>query len=347
MSIITYQYRIKDSTAGATLSRMASAVNFVWNFCNEVSMLATHRDKRWLSAFDLIKLTVGTSKELGILTDTQSEICREYAIRRKQCKKFRLAWRSKKRSLGWIPFTGRCVKVVEDSVTYNGHAFRFWLSRPLGGPIKTGSFTQDARGRWFVNFQCKVGGPGRPTGQEEIGIDLGLTNQLWCSDQDTPCSRANLTKAYASQLALLQRAGKQRRAKALHAKIGNARKDWAHKTTIAIIRRARLVAVGNVSSTKLSKTRFAQSVYDAAWHQLRACLRYKAIRLGVLYCEVNEAFSSVTCSVCHKRTGPSGLRALGVRVFTCTNCGTVQQRDRNSAQNILRLGRQTLLKGIP
>ena len=110
-SLLTYRYRIKDATSGKHLLHMASAVNFVWNYCNEISMLAAHRDKRWLSAFDLIKLIAGTSKDLGIHTDTQSEICREYATRRKQHKAFRLAWRSKKRSLGWIPFKGRCVRV--------------------------------------------------------------------------------------------------------------------------------------------------------------------------------------------------------------------------------------------
>jgi hypothetical protein len=56
MSTLTFQYRIKDSTSGTTLVRMASAVNFVWNYCNEVSTLAAHRDKHWLSAVDLIQL---------------------------------------------------------------------------------------------------------------------------------------------------------------------------------------------------------------------------------------------------------------------------------------------------
>ena len=81
--------------------------------------------------------------------------------------------------------------------------------------------------------------------------------------------------------------------------------------------RATLIAVGDVSSTKLVKTRMAKSVYDAGWGQLRTCLEYKAKRLGVVYREVSERYSSVTCSACDARTGPSGLSALGVRVWTC------------------------------
>jgi IS605 OrfB family transposase len=195
-------------------------------------------------------------------------------------------------------------------------------------------------------LQCEVEDSGVPVGDAEIGIDLGLTNQLWCSDMDEPYSRENLTRAHEEGLAMAQRARKKKRVKAIHAKIANCRKDWAHKTTTAIVQRATLIAVGNVSSLKMTKTPMAKSTLDAGWGQLRTMLAYKAIRLGVIYGEVNESYSSVTCSACGARTGPSGLSALGVRVWTCSACGAVHKRDRNAAHNILRCGRATLL-GIP
>jgi hypothetical protein len=52
--MLTYRYRIKTSTAAKQLQPLAWSVNRIWNYCNEVSMLALRRDKRWLSAFDLI-----------------------------------------------------------------------------------------------------------------------------------------------------------------------------------------------------------------------------------------------------------------------------------------------------
>ncbi len=187
---------------------------------------------------------------------------------------------------------------------------------------------------------------GTPLGDAEIGIDLGLKDQATCSD-GRKYNRENLTRRYADDLAMAQRARKKRRVTALHAKIKNARKDWAHKKTTEMVRRAQLIVVGDVSSSRLAKTRMAKSIYDAGWHQLRALLEYKANRLGVLYCEVNESGSSVRCSVCLSKTGPSGLRALGVREWTCGVCGVSHDRDVNAAHNILRLGRQTLLGGIP
>lgn len=339
MSMLTFRYRIKDATSGKHLRRLGWACNTVWNFCQEVSLLALRRDKRWLTAFDLINLCAGASAELGLHSDTIAEICREYVAKRKASGKRQLKWRSRKRSLGWIPFKTRFLTIAGDSITYLKRRFRFWLSRPIEGTPKTGSFTHDARGRWYVNVQCEVEDPAVPTGNAEIGIDLGLKNQLACTDRDKPCSRANLMRHHEEALGKAQRANKHKRVKAIHAKIANCRKDWAHKTTTAIVNRAKLIVVGNVSSSQFAKTPMAKSTYDARWGQLRTLLRYKSHRLGVDYREVDERYSSVTCAVCDRRTGPRGLRALGVRVWTCSQCGSQHDRDLNAAHVILRRGR--------
>lgn len=344
--MLTYRYRIKDATSGKHLQRMAWAVNYVWNFCNETALRVWRREKRFVSAFELINLTAGAGHELGLHTDTLSEICQEYVRKKRIARKIRLKWRSKKRSLGWIPFKGRCIRLGEGEVTYKGRRLRFWQSRDLQGTLKTGTFTQDSCGHWYVNFQCECDDTGIPTGTAEIGIDLGLTNQIACSDMAEPYSRENLTRTHEDALAMAQRAHKKKRVKAIHAKIANCRKDWTHKTTTAIVSRATLVSVGNVSSPKLAKTSMAKSVYDAGWGHLRTCLEYKAKRLGVIYCEVSEYRSTVTCSVCDALTGPSGLSNLGVRAWTCSECKTRHQRDLNSAHIHLRRGRATL-SGIP
>jgi transposase len=88
-----------------------------------------------------------------------------------------------------------------------------------------------------------------------------------------------------------------------------------------------------------------------AWEPDR--VHYKAIRLagdplragGCV--PVSETFSTVTCSVCLQRTGPSGLGHLLVGEWSCTTCGVVHNRDVNAAQNILRAGCCTPIKGIP
>jgi transposase len=346
MSVITYQYRIKDSQHRTYLLRVSWTVNTVWNYCNRVSLLAWRRDRKWLTGFDLATLCAGVGQELGLHSDTINEVCLQYAKARTRHGKHRLKWRSRKRSLGWMPFKVRAIKLVGDTMVYLGRTFRLWLSRPVAGTIKTGSFTQDARGRWYVNLQCAVADCTDPLGHAEVGVDLGLSQQIACSD-GVVYSRENLTRHHEATLAMAQRARKKKCATAVQAKIKNARKDWTHKVTTAIARRAKLIAVGDVSSVKLAKTRLAKSTYDAGWGMCRHQLHYKAIRLAGVCVPVSEKFSSVTCSACLARTGPSGLSALGVREWICRTCGMSHDRDINAAHNILRTGRGTPVKGIP
>jgi IS605 OrfB family transposase len=328
---------------------MASAVHAVWNYCQEVSLPAWRCDKTYLSAYDLHTLTAGTSKDLHLSSQTIQAVCEAYVTRKRQCKKLKLKWRSRKRSLGWIPLKRATFKLEGDTVTYCGHHFRLWLTRPPEGPIKTGSFSQDARGRWYVNVQCEVPDALEPVGQVELGIDLGLTNQIACSD-GVIYRRENLTRQHEEALAKAQRAHKKKRVKAIQARIANTRTDWTHKATTAIAHRAKLIVIGDVSSCKLTKTPFAKSTYDTAWHRVRQQLYYKATRLAGVCVSGRETFSSVTCSGCGTRSGPRGLSQLGVREWTCSRCGVVHERDVNAAKNILatlRTGRGTPTKGIP
>jgi hypothetical protein len=122
---------------------MSGACNYVWNYCIEVTFFAWKRDKHLLSFYDLCNLTKGTSKILGIESQTIKEVCRQYVASRNQHRKkewvsikqsILLQWRSGRRNLGWIPFKSQGVKIIGDYVTYYGqHSFRMWLSRPIEG----------------------------------------------------------------------------------------------------------------------------------------------------------------------------------------------------------------------
>ncbi|WP_367303868.1 zinc ribbon domain-containing protein [Burkholderia multivorans] len=43
--------------------------------------------------------------------------------------------------------------------------------------------------------------------------------------------------------------------------------------------------------------------------------------------EVDEAYSTQTCSCCKTRTGPKGLERLGIREWACLECGAYHQRN--------------------
>jgi putative transposase len=88
-------------------------------------------------------------------------------------------------------------------------------------------------------------------------------------------------------------------------------------------------------------------VLDAGWGMFRTMLRYKCDDAGVWFEEVNEAYSTQTCSCCQSRTGPKGVAGLGIREWACEVCGAYHHRDINAAINILAVGRDRLAGGIP
>ena len=343
--ILVYRYRVKS--LNGLLNRQSRAVNYVWNFCNDTQKHALKWGKKWPSGFDLNMLTAGSSKELGIHSGTINATCEQFAKSRTQHRRPYLRYRGK-RTLGWVPLKGRDLKREGNAFCFAGNAFRVFYSRPLPeGKIKDGTnFAQDARGNWFLNIVIELPAPPARPLRRVIGIDLGLKDFATLSNGET-LPNDQFGRRAADRLAKAQRARKHKRHIAkLHAKVANARADFQHKAALDLVRRFDLIRVGNVSASKLAKTKMAKSIYDASWSSFRDKLRYKAIAHGVQFEEVNEAFSSVTCSACGRRSGPSGPKGLRIREWSCTACGCVHDRDVNAALNILRCGRASPVVGI-
>lgn len=339
--IITYKFRLKDKHR-PELNRMARSVNFVWNYCNEASFEYLKKKEKWLSGYDLDNLTSGTSKELGILATSINEVCHTYTIKRKASHRNKLKWRSSKKTLGWVPLK-RAFLIADNCITYHGTKFNFWKSRNIEGEIRSASFNEDSLGHWFLNVSCRITESHRPVTGQRIGVDLGLKYFATTSNSEVIEAGKHFHRL-SSKLGNAQRARKKKLVKKIHLKIASCRKDELHKITTNLVNQYDQIFVGNVSPSKLKKTRMAKSVSDSGWSMFKSMLEYKAIRLGVDYKEINEMFSTVTCSGCLQRTGPSGLSALGVREWNC-KCGASHNRDVNAAKNILRFGHESLIKG--
>lgn len=343
--IKTFSYRIKDSTTHKHLEAHARSVNVVWNFCNDTQRFAIKWDKKWPTGYDLQKLAAGSSKYLDLHSQTIQSVCGEYATRRKQSKKRWLRYRGK-RSLGGIPFKAASIRVIDDKVCYQGHDFRLWLSRPIEGVIKAGSFSQDARGRWYINIACEVANPEPSTGTASIGVDLGLKTLATVSTGET-IEAKRFYQDLEPKLAIAQRARKPDRAKAIHAKIKHRRKDFLHKTSTRLVNENAAIFVGNVNASQLAKTKMSKSVLDAGWRAWRNMLAYKAHARQVWFEEIDERNTTRTCSECGALSGPKGIAGLGIRAWVCRECGCAHDRDVNSAKLILAAGHRRLVEGIP
>lgn len=348
----TLKLRIKDKHR-PVLDAMAREVNFVWNYLNELSNRSIREHGKFLSGYDMQKYTAGATKEgLSIGSSTVQQVCEEYATRRKQFKKSRLNWRvsnqkSAKRSLGWVPFKLGAVKYRSGQVKFCGQHFGLWDSYGLGDfDLRAGSFSADARGRWYLNVVVKVEAV-KSEGRASVGIDLGLKECAVTSDGRRIEGR--FYRKLEAKLGLAQRAGKKQRVRAIHAKIANQRKDMMHKFSTALVKDCGAIFVGNVSSKKLVKTKMAKSTLDASWSMLKTMLEYKSHQAGVVFEEVNEAYSTQICSCCGviSESSPKGRAELGIREWVCVDCGSIHDRDINAAKNILAVGFGRLAGGIP
>ena len=352
----TLQLRLKDKHA-KVLRQMASEVNQVWNHINAISAKAArpfHGKSQFLSGYDLQKFTAGFSKCDGVSvgSGTVQLVCVEYATRRKQFKKARLNWRvsnpkSSKYSLGWIPFKGGHAKYKAGQIQFAGRKFSLWDSYGLSKyELRAGSFSEDSRGRWYFNVAVEVEVQASP-GTAAVGIDLGLKDCATASDKQKLHGR--WYRSHEQALGLAQRAHKKKRVKAIHAKIKNQRKDDMHQFSSKLVQENAAIFVGDVASAKLVKTKMAKSTLDVGWSSLKTMLEYKSHQAGIVFMEVNESYTTQTCSCCGSipASSPKGRAGLGIREWVCSECGTAHDRDVNAAKNILAAGHRRLAEGIP
>jgi IS605 OrfB family transposase len=359
-TIKTLSVRVRDKHA-RVLNRMAFDVNQVWNAAN-----ADSAEYSWVaipevgymnlgtSAFELMKDLKGIRKERGMIIDSTAvqETIAVHAKARKQFKKNKLHWRcsgGSKKVLGWIPFKSGAAKWVNGQVRYAGLYFKVWDSFGLSKfAFRSGCFSQDARGRWYFNIVVQIETVARQAEGGQIGIDLGLKTTATCSNGDS-LGRQDGYRNQEAKLGKAQRAKNKKRVKAIHAKIKNTRNDATHKFTTKIVKENSLTVVGNVSSKKLAKTKMAKSVLDAGWFMLKKQLEYKSVATQGVFLEVNENYTTQTCSYCGciSCNSPKGRAGLGIREWTCAECGATHDRDINAAKNILALGHKRLAVGIP
>jgi len=347
--IKTLKVRIRDKHA-KELNRQAQNVNFVWNYINNLSHRAITERRKWLSAFDFHPYTKGSNKELNLHSGTIQRLASVYVTSRKQCKKNKLQWRKSfgsRKSLGWIPVNTGTAKFKNEQIYFNKQYYKCWDSYGLSQfKIKTASFNEDSRGRWYFNAQVEVDVE-KSKGKNSVGIDLGCKDAITTSDAEKVTGR--WYRKEQEKLGIAQRAKKKNRVRAIYAKIRNRRQDELQKFSTKLVQNNGAIFVGDVSSSKLTKTKMAKSVLDAGWSMFKTMLKYKCDHAGVVFEEVNEAYSTQACSSCGSinHNSPKGRAGLGIREWTCADCGTAHDRDVNAAKNILAVGHYRLAGGIP
>ncbi|MGK5519033.1 RNA-guided endonuclease InsQ/TnpB family protein [Micromonospora sp. URMC 107] len=205
--------------------------------------------------------------------------------------------------------------------------------------------SRDPDGRWFVTLAVDVDTPTapEPTG-EVVGVDLGLTDfAVLSTGERIPHPRhmerrERRLRRYQRIMARRQR-GSANRAKAkqrvarAHSRVRDARRDFLHQQSTALVRRFSAIAVEDLAVANMVRNRsLAKAISRTGWAEFRTLLAYKAYRDGRALAVVDRWYpSSKTCSACGHLLAEL---SLGTRYWTCPSCGTRHDRDVNAAKNI-------------
>ena len=218
-------------------------------------------------------------------------------------------------------------------------------SRDLPSEPSSVTVIRDCAGRYFASFVVETGPGTLPAAEQATGIDLGLTHFAVLSDGRKVASPRFLRRA-EKKLRRAQRSlsrkekGSRNRAKArgkvarAHAQVADARREFHHQLSTALIRENQAVAVEDLAVKGLARTRLAKSVHDAGWSGFAAMLEYKARLYGRKFHRIGRFVpTSQTCSACGVKDGP---KPLHVRAWQCPACGTWLDRDINAAVNVAK-----------
>ena len=224
------------------------------------------------------------------------------------------------------------------------------VHRQFEGKVKTVTISKSPSGKYYASVLIDNGlVEAKPIKHIEkvVGLDMGIHDFIADSHGNkTPNPRflnkqlSNL-KRKQQNLSRTKKGSKGRAnarllvAKA-HEKVAFARNDFQHKLSKILADENQAVVVEDLNIKGMTKNRkLARHIQDLGWHGFSAKLGYKLKAQGKHLVKIDRWYpSSKTCSCCgHKQE----TMPLNIRNWQC-QCGAIQDRDVNAANNIANQG---------
>ena len=242
---------------------------------------------------------------------------------------------------------------------------RYRDSRDVLGVVKNVTVNQSC-GKWYVSIQTEreVALP-LPQGGA-VGIDMGVAQFATLSDGTfyVPLNsfkrhEVALRKAQQAMSRKTKFSNNWKKAKArvqkIHSRIGNARRDYLHKTSTTISKNHAMVCIEDLQVRNMSKSAAGtsdapgknvraksglnKSILDQGWFEFRRQLDYKLAWSGGWLIAVSPRNTSRTCPCCGHVSADN--RQTQAR-FACVECGFEENADVVGAINVLRAGHARL-----
>ncbi|RSN16990.1 transposase [Streptomyces sp. WAC 01325] len=223
-------------------------------------------------------------------------------------------------------------------------------SRQLPEPPSSVRVYRDAVGHWWASFVVPAVTEALPATGRVIGIDWGVRETATTTSDAHDLPHAQHGRTGAQKLARYQRMMARRRPQKgqaaskgyreakrqtarLHRKVAAQRTDTGRKWAKRVVRDHDAIAVEDFRPKFLAKTTMARKAADAAIGATKNALVEMARKHGRIVHLVHPAHTTMDCAKCGART--KHALPLSERTYTCTACGAVSPRDKNSARVML------------
>ncbi|WP_240364055.1 transposase [Streptomyces sp. RLB3-6] len=223
-------------------------------------------------------------------------------------------------------------------------------SRELSAAPSSVRVYRDVVGHWWASFVVATELQPLPGTGAVLGVDWGVKEtatttsdahdlphaehgrkaQAKLSRYDRMMARRKPKKGRAASKGY--REAKKMRAKT-YAKIARQRQDTARKWAKSVVRGHDAVPVEDFRPKFLAKTTMARKAADAAIGATKQALIEMGRKHGRDIRLVHPAHTTMDCASCGART--KHALPLSERTYTCTACGAVSPRDKNSARVML------------
>ena len=229
---------------------------------------------------------------------------------------------------------------------------KFVQDREFPSEFKFMSITisKNPSGQYFGSILIEHEIRHKPKTFKECGIDVGLKTFSTQSDGTVVDNPRFFSKNQAKLKRIQQhfsrkKKGSNRREKCrlkiarLHNKIANQRSWFLHNYSTTLVNNYDRIFIEDLNvSGMLKNHKLAKSISDVSWSEFFRMLEYKCNWYGKELHKVNRFYaSSKTCSCGVKN---ENLK-LSDRVWTCSSCGSTNNRDELASQNILKEGRRS------
>jgi len=227
------------------------------------------------------------------------------------------------------------------------------LHRTFDGKIKSVTVSRTNDGKYYASILVETGNPRNKVVEPKskaCGIDLGLghfaavTNDFGSYKVEHPKylrrgeeRLKRLQKSFSKKQKGSKNSEKARlRLARQHAYISNARNDFLHKLSKAIIDENQVVVVEDINVKGLLQSRLAKSISDSGWAKFLTYLKYKAEWYGRTFIQVDRFFPS--SKLCHHCGYKNDDLALHDRMWCCPACSETHDRDVNASINLYHVG---------